>query len=148
MTTCLLFQTKEKERESERVCVYYLCGVSPVCHMMWLVKCSLRVKALPHTSQRNGVSLAWLRTWFDRCSLRVNFLPQSEHACGVSPVCHITWFTKCSLRVNAFLQISQRFGVSPATATRVSLSSLRDHASAASHTYATINLLSFNRLEN
>lgn len=52
---------------------------------MWLVKCSLRLKLLPHISQRKGVSLVWERIWLAKCSLRVYFLPQTSHWWGVWP---------------------------------------------------------------
>jgi len=52
------------------------CGVSPVCHMTWFIKCSFRVKDFLHISHRWGVSPVCLRTWFTMCSLRVNVLAQ------------------------------------------------------------------------
>lgn len=41
----------------------YLYGVSPVWHLVWLSKCSLRAKLLPQTVQLYGLSVACLFIW-------------------------------------------------------------------------------------
>lgn len=43
--------------------IVYLYGVSPVWHLVWLSKCSLRAKLLPQTVQLYGLSVECLFMW-------------------------------------------------------------------------------------
>lgn len=58
----------------------------PVCHNMWLVKCSFLVNDFPHRSHLNGVSFVCDLIWFTKCSFLVYFLPHIWQWCGVSPI--------------------------------------------------------------
>lgn len=57
-----------------------------MCHNMWLVKCSFRVKDFPQRSHRNGVSFVCDLIWFTKWSFLVYFLPHIWQWCGVSPI--------------------------------------------------------------
>ena len=52
-------------------------GVSPVCHITWFIKCSLRVNDFLNILHRSGVSPVCSRTWFTMCSLQVKVLVQN-----------------------------------------------------------------------
>lgn len=90
------------------------CGVSPVCHMTWFIKCSFRVKDFLHMSHLWGVSPVCLRTWFTMCSLRVNVLAQYWQRYGVSPVWQRVWLSRCSLRAKDLPHTVHPYGLSVA----------------------------------
>uniref|UniRef100_S4RUS5 Uncharacterized protein n=1 Tax=Petromyzon marinus TaxID=7757 RepID=S4RUS5_PETMA len=83
-------------------------GLVPVCMSRCLVRYEAVAKLLPHSSQANGLTGAWMRRWMARSARcrsseeeRAKVSPHSSQRYGRSPVCCRMWILSEYLSVNS-----------------------------------------------
>lgn len=79
----------------------YLYGVSPVWHLVWLSKCSLRAKLLPQTVQLYGLSVACLFIWRSSEGAFAKTWKQTVQVNMDPPRWHLPWRVKSFAFENA-----------------------------------------------